>query len=163
MAIVPNPFIQTYTRIWTLLEAHAPFTTLVNLRNRIRFDEEKQAPLIDSRITADLPVVELVPTGGSFDIFNTTQTSEAIKAFSIGSFSGDLRLQKQHFDLQWEIARALGKGGVQLGLTFINRWELTDGIDIKDEPQENLKGSQGWTHLQVITVIFRFSRIELTE
>lgn len=163
MAIIPNPFIQTYSKVWELLEAHVPFTDLVSLRNRIRFDQETQPPLIDSRLTADLPVVELQPAGGSFDIFNTTQTSEAIKSFSVGSFSGDLRLQKQHFDLQWEIARALGKGGVKFGLAFINRWELADGIDIKDEPQDLLKGSQGWTHLQVITVIYRFSRQELTE
>lgn len=161
MAIVPDPFTQTYGAIWDALEAHAELTALVKPGNRFKFDQLDPPQLKDSQIVNDTPALVLLPAGGSFSIFRTSSGGSAIQTFQLGIVSGDQRLQQQFFPLKWEVARALAIATRTLGLEFVRNVEVGDITEDLNDFATSL-GIQGWTgQLEILTELF-FTKAELT-
>lgn len=160
MAIVPDPFTQVYGATYDALVAHTPFTDLVKLGNRIRYDKTNPVPLKGSLLTADTPEVTLVPTGGPSEPTFSSSSAQLVQNLTIKEVSGDQRVQKILFPLKWETIRALRIAGGTLGLAFVNNLMVTEQEEAVDDFDES-KGQQGWISEITIEVTMIIARSEL--
>ena len=80
--IDPDPLTQVYGKIWDGFESYDRFTDVVKEVNRVRFDEDKEPPLLDSLMPVDVPRVTVLPAGGPFDLFATSNSGSMDKVLS---------------------------------------------------------------------------------
>lgn len=117
-----DPFTQTLEKLWQLLEEHEGFSALVRLGNRIKGGlAGKAAPQ-----PADLPEVRIEPAGGKVELFTTSSSSRAVQEFSIVIATGESQVEAAMFPLKWQLLKALGGAGDNLGLSFVRKVRVTD-------------------------------------
>ena len=165
MAFSPDPFTQTYTAIWTVLNAHTGFTNLVKVANQIRFDTGTVPLTKDSIQSGDVPQVGLLPAGGATEFKKDSSGFSIVKDFQLGFIAGFQQLQLSFFPLQWEIYRAFGihikANGRTLGLSFVSNVELADVTEDLGDFAETF-GIQGWTGVLSISTMLYFSDDQIT-
>lgn len=130
-----------YDQIWTLLEAHGDWTTLVRPGNRIKLNSVE--PFKEMLADGDVPQCTIV--GGVAGQFNheiftltphygltnsvtssTTLSSQSWKErhtepFTITLTHRDLRIEDAA-QLKYETIKALRKGGLRLALSYVHSW-----------------------------------------
>ncbi len=104
-----NPLTAVYDALWTLLEAHAPLTALVKTANRIKFTGEAANPDKQEILTADLPYIRLICTGGSPHIQRTSNSGSLTKRFEVQIATGaqGLNATAGLLAVEWEVLRAM--------------------------------------------------------
>jgi hypothetical protein len=103
-----DPITQVHDALWSLLEAHTPFTDTVRNSNRIKFTGASRSPDKDTHSSGDYPEVRIIPVGSSPHIQRTSSSSTLVKSFAIQVSSGDQRANIL-YDLEWEIYRAMAQ------------------------------------------------------
>lgn len=117
-----DPFTQTLEKLWQLLEEHEGFSALVRLGNRIKGGAAGKT----ASLPADLPEVRIEPAGGKVELFATSSSSRAVQEFSIIVSTGDKTAEAAMFPLKWQLLKALGDAGDNLGLSFVRKVRVTD-------------------------------------
>ena len=151
----PNPFTEVYDAIFGALVAHQPLADLVDISNRITHSGDTPARHVESLQPGDVPELELLPSNGTWDIFASSSSAQAVQAYLLKVVSGDLRLVKYN-NVKWEVGRALAMAWDQdsFATDYIRNLRVTDFVDNLD-PTEDSRGIQGWTgQLQIETEIW---------
>ena len=102
-----DPIGQMIEALWTLLEAHAPLTSMVKTGNRIKYTGENRDPEKRQIADADLPELRIVPVGSTPHPLRTSSSSTIVKRFRVEVSTGDQRIDAGLTALEWEVYRAL--------------------------------------------------------
>ena len=145
-----DPFTQMYNALWQLAIDNAEFAALVKLKNRIRYDEETdRGPAKRDISSEDTPEVQLSAVGTIANLNSTSSTSEFIKQYQFVISTGDLRLQKALFPIEFALLRALRKWQeitpalTYGGVTFVKNVEVVTASEGVSDPEKN-RGIKGW-------------------
>ena len=156
-----DPFSLVYERVWDILTGHKPLADLVNLRNRIRFDQTEQDPEKQEIEDSDLPELMLVPAGGEAEPFDTNTTARATQDLELQLTTGDLRVHEVLFPVKWQLLRALVQCGVQLGgFDFVRGVGFSNITEEFDNDAAN-RGTRGWSATITIRVDMHFDVTKL--
>lgn len=155
-----------YSRIWTLLLAHTPFTTAFPDGKRTRFDGTERDPRHETIGENNLPHATLFPPSINIGGFTSTPNyghklnHDPLTANDWAEiWTLNFRLEVIHRTLEFspgslqlmEIATALRKGGPKLGLAYVRRWgPLSAGAAVNSPPE--LYGESVWRHDLIIPV-----------
>lgn len=109
-----SPLVLIHDALWTMLEAHAGFTELVPVGNRIKLTNIRGQAIKPRTSTADMPEVRIIPTGGLPHLQRTSNSSTILKRWEVQAVSGETHIIKM-MDLEWEVFRALSRWDTHLG------------------------------------------------
>ncbi len=159
-----NPFSLVYTALWTLAEAEPELTSLVALKNRIRYDvTDDRDPEKRTNTDADLPELVLTATGMSGNLWNTSTTSMVIKRYSWIISTGDFRITERLLPVEWALFKAMhGWKNILSTLVwqdmhFVKRVNLLDIQEGILRPEERRDGPRGWACVWEIEVEMHFN------
>jgi hypothetical protein len=164
-----DPFSRVYTALWSLLEASQTLTTLVPVGNRIRYDvDNDRSPTKGQKITADMPQLELAPSGGVSEVDYTIGNSGEVKAarhYVLRIATGEQAASKMLWKLEWAVMKALVpwrttfKDITLSGADFVQQIRLTQDVEglSKTLADQQIKG---WVQLLTIEVEMTFTLTE---
>lgn len=146
-----DPFSQVYTALADLAAASVPLSSIVKVRNLIRFDSrtnrnvEKQ-----TAADADLPELVLLPDTGTVAMHNTSSSSRVIRQYVWKLNTGDYRLVRRLHPVEWMLACAMTGWKAELGrLTWKGQSFVTrsDIISVAAGESDNMRndGIRGWS------------------
>lgn len=166
MSAPDNPLLIVYDALWELASRHKPLARLVQLENRIRFDEvEDRDPIKEQVSENDLPELMLRMTSAAFHLQRTSNTTTMVQNYEWTIATGDLRAHA-NYDVNWELFRAMSKWEtVMNGLTWrgypliIRSWPLTSDTGISDKDLN--RGAVGWTTIWNIATELKFPTLAL--
>jgi len=172
-----NPFTQLYGSIWKMLELWPGFEGLVCVGNRIKFSGENRDPMKKEILTADLPEVRVVPSGGAMNLHVTNKESNIKKSFQIQVSTGDQRVDAVGtelsgedelikvnvglFPVEWEILRALTTWSETIykltwkGEEFVKDLSVVGLTEGASQADLN-RGIRGWSAVVTIQVDMYF-------
>lgn len=107
MASELDPFTQVYNALYELPWARAEMCKLVERGNRVTFSGRDRSPLKDQVNVSDLPELRLIPTGSTPHIQRTSSTSTWILRFEWQLATGDQRVNKFLYPVEFELLRAM--------------------------------------------------------
>lgn len=103
-----DPLSMVYSALWSLLEDTGDFSARVKDANRVKYiGKLDRLPEKDEVLTADLPEVRIVATGGIPHQRRTSNSSFLLKRFAIQISTGDRRLDAELFPVEWAVYKAL--------------------------------------------------------
>lgn len=164
-----NPFSMVYSELWNLAEANSELISLVQLRNRIRYDlDDNRDP--EKRVTmdSDMPELSLMSTGLTGNMWNTSSTSTCTRTYEWMIVTGDMRITERLLPVEWALFRAMHGWKTILtalqweGKSFVKRAALTniqDGI-LRPDSRQNVP--RGWACIWGIEIEMHFSVGDLT-
>ena len=160
--MIPDPFSMVYTSLWHLVEANAALNELVLLRNRLRYDRDRDP---EKRIVtdADLPELALVSAGVAGNMWNTSSTSMLMRRYNFIVTTGDFRITERLLPVEWALFRALhGWKSILSSLVwnsehFVKRVNLLDIQEGILRPDDRRYGPRGWATVWGIEVEMHFS------
>jgi hypothetical protein len=139
-----DPFTEVLKKLWDLFEGNAEIATFVKVANRIKLWDGNLDPEVlnpDTELTtSDLPMVILEPSSGSMNPIHTSTDAMAEQVYRLRMMDGNLIPSAVYFPLKWAIFKALANIDLLLGLTYVKRILVEDGID-----ERNLSGHPGWS------------------
>lgn len=154
-----DPFTLVYNALWVMAERNTELTSLIPLKNRIKFDASNPPKMQIAE--SDTPELALTASGASFGVQNNNSNYTLDRRYDWIVTSGDYRINPKFNAISFELMRAMVDYESTLcALTwedcnFVNRCNLTDadeGIEYNRSKQNrNLFGWSG-----VITVEIRF-------
>lgn len=151
-----DPMTQVYHRLWQILESHEPFVQLVRPGNRLR-TVSGGGIVKPSLQPADLPQVQIVPTGGTIDLFQTSTGSTFSQDYAILIRTGDRATDDRPLRIKWQIIRAFAAQGDELGLS-----DVTGVVRARlHGPGEQATG-EPWKIAMRVAVQFRFETESLS-
>lgn len=160
-----DPYTTVYRMLWDLVENHQPLARLVQVENRIRYDQERD-PVKTVIAESDLPELRLYPQG-SVSRFQITSNSTTItQVLQWGIATGDLRLNFLSYPVVWELLRAMSKWlSVKGNYTWNNKvfifrvWPTDHDVGFAETNEtQNIKG---WTTLLTMNVEMVFTTLDL--
>lgn len=153
-----DPFTQAYNRLWEVLESRPTLTTLVGVKNRVKWTG-KDRPLENRPIHADLPELSIEPTDQSGEVnLHYYQTGAMImQGFDIGLTTGSLDIAKHLFPVKWEVFRALAHAEKQFGLEYVRNVMVTNHEETREDAAAN-RNRSGWHCLFTVEMMMVFDR-----
>lgn len=159
-----NPFNMVYSELWNLAEANDSLTSLVQLRNRMRYDSDtNRDPEKRSLLDSDVPELSLISTGLSGNMWNTSSTSVCTRNYEWIIITGDLRITERLLPVEWELFKAMHTWKSILtalqweGKSFVKRAALTNIQDGILRPDARQGVPRGWACVWGIEVEMHFS------
>lgn len=152
MSFAVDPFTQVYRKLWETLLAEPEVKRRVRPGNRIDYATDDRDPE-GSRggLTDAFPEMRIKPTGGPFKLFGSNTHSFAIKTFNIEIETGDMRVHREMFPLEWAIFKALSKTqDSNLGLPFVMNVTYESVNDLDTAPDGRVLNQ--WATLIAVTV-----------
>lgn len=153
-----DPFSRAYNRLWEVLESRAALTSLVGLRNRVKWVGSEQ-PVQSRPIHGDLPELSIEPADDTWEVNLHYHQSGAMvmQGFDIGLTTGSLDLGKHLFPVKWELLRALAHAEKNFGLDFVVSVNLVNHGDTREDANQN-RGRKGWHALLTVEMQMMFDR-----
>jgi len=105
--IYEDPLTMVYNALWDMLEASSALTSLVPVRNRIKFTGANIEPSKELLNTEDYPQLSIVPVSTTPHLQRTSTESTLLKRYRIVVLTGDKRIDAGLFAIEWEVYRAL--------------------------------------------------------
>lgn len=170
MAAEDSPVKKVFDALWALLEAWTGFTDLVPVGNRVKYMEGVPGTLqVKQEVSdADLPEVQIIPTGMETNYTLNSSHTELWAEFEIRVSTGDVRIDAVLFPLQWEIYRALAGASAALALLeWSGKAEFVKSLvaNVISEgvldPDLN-RGIKGWSAVWSCRVHMTFTLSDLT-
>lgn len=161
-----DPLSLVYDSIWTMLEAHADFASLVKVGNRTKFSGTNRNPMKEEILTADRPEVRLVATSSRMHLQRASNSSTWDVTLSLQVATGDQRLDYKIYPVMWAVFRALSTWETHVktltwnAKTFVHLarpQESTEGVDLPDMN----KGIIGWSTIWSYEVQMHFTTADL--
>ncbi len=164
---VDNPFTAMYTALWDLAAASEYLSSLIRLKNRIRFDYAGQSsPIKDVVSNADLPELMLVATSGTPSLRNTSSSSMITRNYEWILSTGDMSVSNKLLDVEWAIFCAMVDWPDVVtalqwnGSRFVKRCAFTDLTVGQSDPERN-RGIEGWSSVWALEVEMHFKTSDL--
>lgn len=167
-----NPFSLAYDALWELAENSERLTSLVRLKNRIKFNHTGQSsPIKDEVSNTDLPELVLVSTASSGNLHETSNTSRITRQYEWIIATGDTRVQASLLEVEWALFAAMVNWPAVLGAL---RWpdDAVDGFCKRTnilginsgltDPERN-RGIIGWSSIWAIEVEMHFWSAQLRQ
>jgi len=155
-----DPFTAVLKAIWDLLEDSPEFAGMVKVGNRVKLWEGKlrteSTDLDDLLTVSDLPLVVIEPSGGSMNPFATSTGGMVEQVYRIMMVDGNLLVHKIYFPLKWVIFKALASADSLLGLEYVRKIVIEDGVD-----ERNISDHPGWNMGIDIRVTMAWTRAYL--
>lgn len=142
-----DPITKLHEALWTLLEAHTPFTALVAESNRIKYTSST-GPYKQNLVVADMPEVRIVPVSTTPHLQRTSNGSSLVKRFEVQVKVGSIYVANL-YELEWEIYRALATWATTLQAlkwndkVFVKLCRPTSISEDRDTSPKG--GSIGWS------------------
>ena len=97
--------------------------------------------------------------GGGAQLWSSSTSVDVKRRFVVGITTGELRVQKALFPLEWELRRAIFGATNNLGLSFVTKVSI-DGFDEELTGTDEHRGTKGWVALFSVVVEMNFSHQE---
>lgn len=165
-----NPFILVYDALWTLAENSAQLTSLVKLKNRIKFNHTGQSnPIKDEISSGDLPELVLVTTSSGANLHETSNSSRITRQYEWIISTGDTRVQGGLLEVEWALFSAMSlwyptltalrwpDGAIDGFVKRSNILGINSGLT---DPDRN-RGIVGWSSIWGIEVQMHFRTADL--
>ncbi len=156
-----DPFTQIYNALFSALASDPFLRTFIQPANRVSWVTENPEPAKTEVSQADLPELQLLPAVLDID-WETTVWIRAIYEFTCQITTGDLRVQKELFPIQWGIVRAVSQAGDGLGLPFVQKVRTKMATSQMNDPTVQ-RGVEGWVSLVKISVEARLRYADLNK
>lgn len=152
MSFAVDPFTQVYRKLWAVLLAEPDVAKRIKGPNRISYATDDRDPEGGrGALTDAFPEMRIKPTGGPFKLFGSSTSSFASKTFNIEIETGDMRLQREVFPLEWAIFKALSKTqSSNLDLPFVMNVTYESVNDLDTAPDGRVLNQ--WAALIAVTV-----------
>lgn len=166
MSSPANPFTLVYDALWACTDRH-PTLAALKSGNKVKFNQDSQAPLKDVIQDADLPELILRSDGLQVALYDTSSTSKFVRKYTWVLSTGSYRIDERLYQIEWAIAVAMLAWPTVLGaLTwqgnhFVKRVEVTQASEGESDSQRNrgIKGfSALWScdvHMHIPTAILK--------
>jgi len=155
-----DPFTMAEEAVWTALYSHPLLCDLVKRGNMVNLTNDG-AEELESRLSADLPHLALIPAGCSFPA-RGSDTQVVEQRYQVQAETGEIRTNKGLNMLKWRIMQALERQikpldtGVSPQILDIRPTgfdELTSGGE---------DGQAGWRCVGAVAVRFRVALKDVT-
>ena len=152
-----DPFTLAYDALVALFADHEGVQHLVKKGNLIAYTGGSGDPTKGNIQPGDVPELEVRPAGGEAQLWFTSSSAAVIRRFVVGLTTGELRVDKSLFPLEWELLRAIAGTTNNLGLSFVVKVSI-EGFDEERTGTEEHRGTKGWVALFSVVVEMNFSR-----
>lgn len=152
-----DPFTQAYDALVALFADHEGVQHLVKKGNLIAYTGGSGDSTKGNIQSGDLPEIEVRPAGGEAQLWFSSSSAAVVRRFVVGITTGELRIDKWLFPLEWELLRALAGTTDNLGLSFVVKVSI-EGFDEERSGTEEHRGTKGWVALFSVVVEMNFSR-----
>ena len=154
-----DPFTQIYDAVLLELKNSPEIVSLVKLPNFISYQDKEKPKLLQNRLSADTPELELFHSNGTAFLHKTSQSAQVNHSLALFVNTDDLRAQNKYNPIKWFAMLALGKFVEQdLKLDFVSKAELSNYQDALTEPDGSPEKITGWKGLLTVEVEFYFDR-----
>jgi len=177
MADAENPFTLVYNALWNCLLAHPKFIADVREGNRISFiHDANRDPLKQAVQSADLPEVILDSQQVTAQMYYSSTGSKIIRNYAFLVSTGDFRIQKILYQVEWEIFCAMhGWTSILTALkwpiattlpdnrpSFVKRCDIVSANDGQFDNQRN-RNINGWSAIWACEVEMHFAWQDLKD
>lgn len=158
---VTDPFTAVEAKLWELVADHTDLMALVKPGNRLDAQDVARRAQKEGRLSADLPELQLVPTGGG--VTGWTSTSVLVsQIFDFQVLTGNERAYKELFPVRWQLLRAWAmlrkdQTWARLGLPYVNKVSLASFSDIQNGTQADTNKTT-WASALQFTIDMTFDQ-----
>lgn len=148
--MIADPFTQMYNALFQALASDPFLQTFIQPANTVSWVTENPEPAKTEVSQADLPEIQLLPAVTEID-WQTTVWIRVDCEYTVQITTGDLRVQKELFPIQWGIVRAISQAGDSLGLSFVSKVRTKMFTNQINDPAVQ-RGVEGWVSLVKVNV-----------
>lgn len=154
-----DPFTLVYNALVAQIADHDGVSDLVKKGNLIGYAAGNTDPTKGNIQSGDVSELEVRPAGGDAQLWWSKTSAEVSRRFVVGLTTGDLRVEKSLFPLEWELLRAIASTTNNLGLSFVTKVSI-DGFDEERTGMDEHRGTKGWVALFSVVVEMHLNRQE---
>lgn len=162
-----DPFSMVYSALWQMADETPELTSLVKMRNRIRYDTLDRNPEKRAYSDADCPELALHTAGLTGNLWASSTSSIIQRQYSWILITGDLRITERLMPVEWALFVAMHRWKEVLGALrwenkpFVHRMNMINIQEGVLRPVENMDAPRGWSAVWNIVVDFNFDTKDL--
>lgn len=168
-----DPFTVAHAHLWSILEAHTPFTAMVRAENRIKWTGDIRHPIKPMAGPSDSPQVMILAAGGKVPDSYVSGSMRARKRFRVLIATDEKRFDQvgtegvgsSNWPVEWECIRAFSALlDTTVSLTwgaaanaFSVRFSATEQQSRLGDP-ESRESIPGWATIWEMDALFSFTQ-----